>query len=521
VGLSWSDYVSKCKSRLSATARSCYLGKLHWARKCREVKQTAKSLRELLANSTARCQELENKNQELHQRVAELEAELAKPHPVELPLGEAPRGQQYGANMIALCVNLARKLGIRRAPQALEIFFRWLEVEEVAIPSHESVRLWMQRVGLGRMRKAKKKDDGTWLVDHTNQIGKEKVLTILRVLARRRAGVALRHQDVEVLATVPGTEWKREDMAKVYEQLEKRYGSPHCVVTDGAVELREPAENLGKPEKRPLVFRDPKHFLANRLEALLKRDPHYEAFTRNIGRCRSAVQQTELARFVPPGFKTKARFMNLEPIIGWASAVLWHLNHPESSSCSAVSLDRMEEKLGWLRDFATSIQQWGTCLDVISTALTFLNQQGIFPGVVKAYQKLFDGMPTCPASEQLKRDMEALLREYEKQLQPGERLHNTTEILESAFSLYKQLEQQHSKNGFTSLLLTFPTLLRETTQSEITSIFAEVKVSDVRAWTKEHLSDTLTAQRQRMFREAKPSTKQKSKKRAKPLQQAA
>jgi hypothetical protein len=478
-------------------------------------------LEKLLANCTARCQELEEKNHDLLQRVSALEAELAEPQPFQLPLGVAPRGQHYGANIIALCVNLGRKLGIRPTVRALKVVFEWLRVEDVAIPSHETVRVWMQRVGLGRMCKAKNRDGGTWLVDHTNQIGKEKVLTILRVRPWLRAGVALRHQDVEVLATVPGTEWKREDVAKVYEQIERRYGTPRCVATDGAVELREPAENLGKPGKRPLVFRDPKHFLANRLEALLRRDPHYEAFTQKIGRCRSAVQQTELARFVPPGFRTKARFMNLEPTIRWASAVLWHLNHPESSSCSAVSLDRMDEKLGWLRDFATRIQQWQTCLDVISMTLTFLNRQGIFPGVVRAYQEIITGLATCPASKQLTSDMKEVLRGYEKHLQPDERLRISTEVLESTFSYYKQLEQQHSKSGFTSLLLAFPTLLQETTQSEVTSIFANVKVSDVKAWTKEHLPDTLTAQRQRMFREAKPTTKQESKNRAKPLQQAA
>jgi hypothetical protein len=513
--------VSNCKSRLSAIARSCYLRALNLAEKYREAKQAVKSLEESLAKSTAHCRELENENHELCQRVVDLEAALAGPHSVELPLGDAPRGQQYGANMIALCVNLARKLGIRPTVRALEVFFEWLGVEDMAIPSHETVRLWMQRVGLGRMRKARKKDGGTWLVDHTNQIGKEKVLTILRVRSRLRAGVALRHQDVEVLATVPGTEWKREDVAKVYEQTEKRYGTPRCVATDGAVELREPAENLGKSGKRPLVFRDPKHFLANRLEALLKRDPNYEAFTQKIGRCRSAVQQTELARFVPPGFRTKARFMNLEPTIRWASAVLWHLNHPESSSCSDVSLKRLEEKLGWLRDSAPSIEQWQTCLDMISTTLTFLNQQGVFPGVVQAYQRIVASMATCPASKQLTSDMKALLREYEKQLQPHERLRISTEVLESTFSRYKQLEQQHSKSGFTSLLLAFPALIRETTQSEVTNIFANVKVSDVKAWTKEHLPDTLTSQRQRMFREAKPRTKPKERKRATPLLQAA
>ena len=114
--------------------------------------------------------------------------------------------------------------------------------------------------------------------------------------------------------------------------------------------------------------------------------------------------------------------MNLEPTIRWASAVLWHLNHPESSSCSAVSLDRMDEKLGWLRDFATRIQQWQTCLDAISMTLTFLNRQGIFPGVVRAYQEIITGLATCPASKQLTSDMKEVLRGCGKHLQPDEQL---------------------------------------------------------------------------------------------------
>jgi hypothetical protein len=391
----------------------------------------------------------------------------------------------------------------------------------VAIPTHESIRGWMQRVGLGRMRGAKKEDGGTWLVDHTNQIGKEKVLTILRVRSLPPAGVALRHQDVEVLASIPGKEWKREDVARAYLEVAKLYGTPHAVITDGAVELREPVEMLGKPGKRPLVFRDPKHFLANRLESLLKRDPNYEAFTQKLGRSRSALQQTELAHFIPPAFKMKARFMNLKRTIEWAAAVLWHLDHPESLSRKEISVERMEEKVGWVRDFAPSISQWQECQTVISTTLTFLNQQGIFPGVVKEYQKVIAGSAKSPASQQLVKDTKALLCEYEKKLQPNERLRISTEILESAFSLYKQLEQQHSKSGFTSLLLTFPTLLCETTAKEVTDCFARVKVADVKAWTKEHLPNTLASQRQRMFREANRKTKSKAKKRATPFNNVA
>lgn len=517
---SWTKFGSTCKSRLSAVARSCFLRRVHWFEKYQKAKQAEEELRKAIANCEARCRQLEQENGNLCKRVSELQSQLAEPRQIQLPLGDIPPGQQYGANMTALCVNLGRKLGIRPTARALKIFFDWLGVV-TKIPMHETIRGWMQRVGLGRLKKAKKKVGGTWLVDHTNQIGKEKVLTVLRVRLSPRPGVALRHHDVEPLAMLPGTDWKREDVAKAYEKLAERYGTPDSVVTDGAVELREPVDSLGKPGETPRVFRDPKHFLANKLEALLKRDSNWEAFTQKLGRSRSALQQTELAHFIPPPFKMKARFMNLQPTIHWAATVLWHLDHPNSTSREEVSIERMEEKLGWLRDFATNIPQWQECQKVISTTLTFLNQHGIFPGVVKEYRKVIAGIAKSPSSRQLVSQTEALLCEYEKKLKPNERLRISTEILESTFSHYKQLEQQHSKSGFTSLLLTFPTLLRTTTAKEVTACFAKVKIKDVKKWAKDNLPNTLTSKRQRMFREANPKPKRKTKKRATTLSQAA
>lgn len=381
----------------------------------------------------------------------------------------------------------------------------------------------MQRVGLGRVRLAKKQDGGTWLVDHTNQIGQEKVLVVLRTRSdasddgTQRQDEALRHQDVEVLATIPGTKSKRADVAREYEQLAARFGRPDHVVTDGAVELRESVQILENNGKAPRLFRDPKHFLANKLEALLKQDADYEAFSQQLGPSRSALQQTELAHFTPPPFKSKARFMNLQPTITWAAAVLWHLNHPGSPSCRDVSRERLEEKLGWLRPFADGIARWQACQAVISATLTFVNQRGLFQGVVTAYERVTANLATSPASQKLVTDMTTLLRDYESQLQPGERVPISTEILESSFALYKQLEQQHAKSGFTNLLLTFPTLLQETTAEEVSACFAAVKVADIKAWTKTHFPNTLTSQRQRMYREAKPQVE----KRATPLSNAA
>ncbi len=128
MGSSWSNFMSGCKSRLSAVARSCFLSREHWQERCQAAEQREEELRASMVACEARCQQLEQANQDLGQQVSDLQAdlavaELAQPRPVELPVGEVPRGQQYGAGLIALCVNLASKIGIRPTVRILKIFF--------------------------------------------------------------------------------------------------------------------------------------------------------------------------------------------------------------------------------------------------------------------------------------------------------------------------------------------------------------------------------------------------------------
>lgn len=94
---SWSTYVSHCKSRLSAIARSCFLGRALWREKFKEVNELIEDLRKEIEAAEAYGQKLEQENTQLRERVSELEAQLAQPQSVKLPLGDVPRGQQYGA----------------------------------------------------------------------------------------------------------------------------------------------------------------------------------------------------------------------------------------------------------------------------------------------------------------------------------------------------------------------------------------------------------------------------------------
>jgi hypothetical protein len=93
------------------------------------------------------------------------------------------------------------------------------------------------------------------------------------------------------------------------------------------------------------------------------------------------------------------------------------------------------------------------------------------------------------------------VRQSESQLAKGQRLPLSTEILESSFGLFKQLERQHSKGGFTSLLAAYGCLLHASTPESIRRDFAQVSVKDMRAWVSAKLGQTLASKRQTAYQE--------------------
>jgi hypothetical protein len=424
---------------------------------------------------------------------------------VRLP-DDPPLGTHgYGARMVSLCVNVAQKVGLRGAQAVLRIVFEWLGVEQ-KIPDWTSIRNWMQRLGVAALEEpAEPADDWIWMADHSNQIGPEKALVVLGVRASQlpSPGTPLTHADVRVLAVEPDTSWKREDMARAYEALAERFGAPRAVLVDGASELRDGAETLKSQRADTLVLGDFKHQAANVLKSVVGGDERFAEFQTQVGQTRSAIQQTELAHLVPPGKRPKARFMNLASTLHWAAMVLWLLDHPEAKGRAAITPERLQDKLGWLREYTADVARWVACQRVVSIGVTFINEQGLSHGAAQRFEELVASELTDHASREVAHRLTAFLKESESPLRAGERLPLSTEILESSFGLYKQLERQQSKGGFTSLLASFGSLLRPTTPQSVRKAFSRVSVKDTQAWIKTHIPETLTSKRQAAYREFK------------------
>jgi hypothetical protein len=376
--------------------------------------------------------------------------------------------------------------------------------------THNSISNWLQRLGIAELhQRLKPNEDLVVMVDHSNQIGTEKVLVALGVNASAlpEPGKALTHEDVRVLEVKPGNQWKTENMEQEYEELADRYGAPRAVLADGATELRDGAKCLENRRHDTIVLRDFKHYAANVMRSLLGNDERFKEVGAKIGNTRSAIQQTELAHLTPPRPKQKARFMNLASTIRWMTMIAWLLKNPDATAREGIRDQRMQDKLGWVEDYADEIAVWQECQDVVSASLTFINEQYLFQGAADGLRSVIGDSLKHDKSQELAKRLIDFVHDAQQQLRAGERLPMSTGILESVFGLYKQLERQQSKSGFTSLLACLPALLKPATPDGVRDAFGRVSAKDVKAWVKKHFGSTVTSRRNAAYAEHKAALK--------------
>ena len=510
MGLSWSAFRDLCKSRISALAASLYESRRRWKEQCRRlrgqygyaVKQLA-ALRLRVDCMESLLQASEAERQALEQQWAEAQVETCSQ---ESPLAF----HKFTASMISLCVNLVKRVGLRASEDVLQIVFDCLG-QSRTIPDWTTIRGWCQRIGLAQSSELSKHRDWIWIVDHSNQIGQEKVLVILGVrasaLPKRDSTLGL--PEVKLLMLRVGKKWSQVEMREAYRDLEKQVGTPRAILADGAVELRESVDGLKNRGTNVVVLRDYKHFLANRLESIVGNTPEFTEFLKQVNVTRAAIQQTELAAFTPPSLKNKSRFMNLGPLYEWSQMVLWHLENRQSDLWKLGTAERIESKLGWLRRMKTKLKAWFECQEFIRQSCHVVNTGGVYRGLHKALKKLGAGASRQP-SKRLVEAAVVFVREQESKLRPGERLWMSTEIIESLFGHYKQLEGQHSKSGFTSLILAMGIFTTNVTPEVVEKSMKLVKVKDVREWTKTHLPKSVASSKSSAYRQYRKATKKRA-----------
>jgi hypothetical protein len=409
----------------------------------------------------------------------------------------------YGPDTICLFLRLVLVAGVslRGASRVLGTISQALGLS-LPVPDWTTGRLWLLRLGHAVLTATLERTaDWVWMIDHSVQIGPDKCLVVLgvRLAHLPEPGQSLRHEDMQLIALVPAGSWRSCDVDRALEEAIERTGAPRVIVDDHGADLCGGVALFQGRHPHTAEIYDAKHKAACLLKKRLGNDLRWQEFQTQVGKTRCAVQQTELAFLAPPAAKLKARFMNLASVLGWAMHVLAVLRKPSLVERFATA-GRLKEKLGWIEGFAAELVQWSQWQQVVDAAVIHASQQGVYRGSAGVLAKQFSQLgPLSASARQLAAELLRFVRLQESQARPGERFPGSSEVLESCFGKFKQLEKQQSRGGFTQLLLGFGAMLVNTTTATVREAMQASRTADVWDWAAKTLGMTLTAQRKAAF----------------------
>jgi hypothetical protein len=421
---------------------------------------------------------------------------------VEWDDNEPSGGCGYGVSVQCLFLRLVMQgVSLRGVPRVLRVVAETLGWD-LPIPHWTTGRLWLLRLGHAMLTmELEQADDWAWLIDHSVQIGQEKVLLILGIRLSKlpKPGECLRHTDMHEVAMVVRKSWTRKEVDDALEAAIARTGVPRVIVDDHGVDASGGVNFFQERHPETVEIYDAKHKAACLLKSRLEKNPRWQAFNQKMATTRCAIQQTEIAYLAPTGHKAKARFMNLATNLEWAGHVLTVLQDPPPVVLNDVSLERLEEKLGWLREFTADVAEWREWQRVVDITVEFVNCQGVYRKAAKDLREKLHGSQIHPSTQRLAGELLKFVVAQSRRAKPGERLPGSTEVLESFFGRFKQLEKQQARGGFTTLVLGFGAMLAETTTEVIKQAMQHSRTKAVLNWCREHLGTTLFAKRKLAF----------------------
>ena len=408
--------------------------------------------------------------------------------------------------MIALFLGLIR-LGIsfRATARVIDFFAKFFNLPFSA-PDWTTGRLWSLRFGLAQLDAPKDQaDDWVWLIDHSVQIGQQKVLAILGIQLRDLPlpARALHPDDMVLIDLVPMQTSTREDVARCLEDATAKTGVPRAILDDHGSDLNGGVCLFQENHPDTVEIYDAKHKAACLLKARLEKNPRWMAFCSAVGKTRCAIQQTELGALTPPGPKPKARYMNLENQLNWADKMLALLDAPPGSTPTWATPQRLEEKLGWLREYRGELGTWREWQEIINMTVSFVATEGLHAQSAILMGKKLGPLQRTASGRELALELIKFVSEQASQAKPEDRLPGSTEVLESCFGKFKTMEGDQAKGGFTSLLLSFGSLFAEATIEKVHEAMAFVPTAKVKEWCARHLGQTLFSQRKEAYNAAR------------------
>lgn len=386
---------------------------------------------------------------------------------------------------------------MRCASRILHLLEQQLNLS-LGLPHWSTGRLWLLRLGYYKLTRVKQwADDWVWLIDHSQQIGKEKVLVVLglRLSQLPPQGECLCYEDLELIDLIPVRQSNKRIVDEQLEANVSKTGVPRAIIRDDGGDLTGGAKLFCSRHPETCHIYDVKHKTAALLRRRLRNDDRWKALTSRAAQIKTQLQLTDVAFLVPPNQRSKGRYMNLEELVGWGMKTLEILDQPPPSVLKYCPAMRLEQQFGWLRDYREAITEWSEQLVLTRAAEQFVRTQGLYQGAAIDLARVLQPCAQNERSRLLRDELIAFVASESSKAKPGERLPGSTEILESSFGKLKSLERDQCKSGFTGLLLSLGAIVSKTSTDVIRKAMERTNTKDVLLWCREKLGATVQSKR--------------------------
>lgn len=408
--------------------------------------------------------------------------------------------------VVFLCLRLTLQgsLSFRSTPKVVEIFFEEIpDLHAIRVPSYTTVQRWVATVGYFKLERPKvHADDWQVIIDLSIQMGTQKCLTILG--CRRtdvESGRALKLQDLEPLEIRVLNKVNGPAIRDALEAARKKVGCIQAICSDEGSDVLAGARLYQAEHSQTIHIPDVAHKMANLLKYRLKDEEIWEAFCSKASEVKTNVQQTEAAAIAPPAQRSKARFMNADTLVEWATKMLCLLDNPQEISVIDFSL--FEKHLGWLREYRQAIKHYARLIRITTLARHLVRTLGVSTATVAEFEAQALAFNLNTDECQFVGEVLDFLREQASKTTDVGTFIGSSEILESFFGKFKSMEGDQCKAGFTGLVLAAHAHIGALDEDTITTALSSVTTKKVDEWIKTQVGTTIQSTRKKLFTSAK------------------
>jgi len=356
------------------------------------------------------------------------------------------------------------------------------------------------KYGLHKLMQPKEiADDWSVILDHTIQIGKQKILIVLGLqLSHLPFNKCLSLADVQPIALIPMQSSTGPKIQEELYLLKNQLGTIRQVVADQGSDIKM-GVNLYRKENTDCDYTyDIVHKLAHLLHKELKNDKKWEELSKRASEARVKLLQTEYAYLIPPQRRDKARYLNLEELIKWAYRILLAL---QSDLLSLEDYEFLFKQFAWVFGLGEVINDFHQLWQVTSITREWVRNFGIQTDTAVILEKKLDALNLNFRAMQFAVNVIQFLSEESVKAKPYERLLGSSEIIESLIGLIKYRANTQSRSGFTGSVLITAVFPGKIDRSSLFDALSSVKVADVNEWEKTYFASTIQKKRAKFYRQ--------------------